>query len=58
MSEAEYRHLQDMKDYARRSLRIRMWGTGALAAAGMTALLAMVAAFVWLCCAMSGYHWE
>lgn len=25
---------------------------------GMTALLAMAAAFVWLCCAASGYHWE
>ena len=22
------------------------------------ALLAMAAAFVWLCCAASGYHWE
>ena len=25
---------------------------------GMIALLAMAAAFVWACCAMSGYHWE
>ena len=25
---------------------------------GMAALLAMAAAFVWLCCAASGYHWE
>lgn len=25
---------------------------------GMIALLAMAEAFAWLCCAMSGYHWE
>lgn len=25
---------------------------------GMIALLAMVAAFVWICCVASGYHWE
>lgn len=25
---------------------------------GMIALLAMVLAFVWICCAASGYHWE
>ena len=25
---------------------------------GMATLLAMAAAFVWLCCAASGYHWE
>ena len=25
---------------------------------GMIALFAMAAAFVWICCAVSGYHWE
>ena len=25
---------------------------------GMTALLALAAAGVWLCCVGSGYHWE
>lgn len=25
---------------------------------GMATLLAMAAAFAWLCCAGSGYHWE
>lgn len=62
MAEEERRRKREdeLEEYDREIDR-RLWRRKAKAvceAAGCVVFVALMAAFCWLCCAVSGYHWE